>query len=174
MSTVTLGSNSQADRRQKEGRAPCFPLRLMPGKETPLLQQQRAQETKQSPACSRHKALGFEQRKVPPQSKSNAPKEGERKYQSGWRTVRDARKPSKKDQLSPGGDKESETKESDGSQRPRLKKNSRITSNPCSRPTFIMSLQRLGTMHMTSTALCGVGWGESRVSVQFQRARLER
>lgn len=34
-------------------------------------------------------------------------------------------------------------------------KSSRITSNPCSRPTFIMSLHRLGTMHMTSTALCG-------------------
>lgn len=33
------------------------------------------------------------------------------------------------------------------------------TSNPCSRPTLIMSLQRFGTMHMTSTALCGGGAG---------------
>lgn len=27
-----------------------------------------------------------------------------------------------------------------------------LTSNPCSRPTFIMSLHLFGTMHMTSTA----------------------
>ena len=36
-------------------------------------------------------------------------------------------------------------------------KRSHITSKPCSLPTFIMSLQRFGTTHMTSTALCGVG-----------------
>lgn len=30
----------------------------------------------------------------------------------------------------------------------------RRTSKPCSRPTFIMSLQRLGTKHITSTAFC--------------------
>lgn len=29
-----------------------------------------------------------------------------------------------------------------------------LTSNPCSRPTFIISLHRFGTMHMTSTAFC--------------------
>lgn len=29
-----------------------------------------------------------------------------------------------------------------------------LTSNPCSRPTFIMSLHLFGTMHMTSTAFC--------------------
>lgn len=39
-------------------------------------------------------------------------------------------------------------------------KNSCITSNPCSRPTFIMSLHRFGTMHMTSTALCR--WGRKQ------------
>lgn len=36
-------------------------------------------------------------------------------------------------------------------------KRSHITSKPCSLPTFIMSLQRFGTTHMTSTALCGAG-----------------
>lgn len=30
----------------------------------------------------------------------------------------------------------------------------RHTSKPCSRPTFIMSLQRFGTKHITSTAFC--------------------
>lgn len=29
-----------------------------------------------------------------------------------------------------------------------------FTSKPCSRPTFIMSLQRFGTKHITSTAFC--------------------
>ena len=53
------------------------------GEETPLLQQQRAQGTKQSPASFQYEGLGFEQRNVPPKSQSNAPKEVERKHQSG-------------------------------------------------------------------------------------------
>lgn len=51
-----------------------------------------------------------------------------------------------------------------GQRQRRPSKNNCITSNPCSRPTFIMSLHRFGTMHMTSTAFCG--WGESRVKGQ--------
>lgn len=44
-------------------------------------------------------------------------------------------------------------------------KSCRITSNPCSRPTFIMSLHRLGTMHMTSTALCR--WERKQITGQL-------
>lgn len=55
-----------------------------------------------------------------------------------------------------------------GQEQRRPSKNNCITSNPCSRPTFIMSLHRFGTMHMTSTAFCGWEKAESKVKCLFQ------
>lgn len=123
-----------------------------------LERMQMLSETKHSPACLY--SNGFRQRKVP-QSKPKAP-------QRGWKSVtlkdseRRQRKPKQRDQLSRCAEKHQDKGKGQEAEEP--SKNNCITSNPCSLPTFIMSLQRFGTMHMTSTAFCG--WGESRVKGQ--------
>ena len=49
-----------------------------------------------------------------------------------------------------------------------------LTSKPWSRPTFIISLQRFGTKHITSTALWGRTLDEGRIKKWKQKIRVQR